>query len=246
MEPFVIRVTGKAEIPHPAERAKINVVVASSGNNKAAVSDEVLTTAKHIEDLLRELSPEGADNDASPLSHWSKTSLSATSHVPYIKHVAQAREYNSSINFNIRFKEFRALGAFGAKLSALSHVEVNNIQWILTSETEKSYQAQLRKQAAAEALAKAKDYCDVLGCTNVRPVLLEEGQNNTHSPWVNRSLFGAQQPQMQMQMPYSKRPGGGTAEDMVENREQRDESPLEFKPEEVRMNMEVTVKFHAE
>lgn len=57
MSGFIIHATGHTEIRHAAERARINVVVASSGLNKAAVADEVITTAKHIETLCRDLSP---------------------------------------------------------------------------------------------------------------------------------------------------------------------------------------------
>ena len=186
MEPFVINVDGHAEIPHPAERAVINVLVASAGTNKASVSDEVLTTARHLETLLRELSPNEETPEAkaaSPLAHWSKTSLSATSHVPYNhqKEIYEARQFNASISFDIRFKEFKALGSFGSRLSALSHVEVPNINWILTEATEKSYRSQLRKEAARDSLQKAREYCEVMNCTNVRPVELEEGYSSSGS-----------------------------------------------------------------
>nr|POE56303.1 hypothetical protein CFP56_50847 [Quercus suber] len=83
---FSIEVSGHAEIPHAAERAQINVCVASSGTNKVAVSDEVITTAKHIESLCRSFGPVDDSPSASSdavLAHWSKTGLSATSHIPH-------------------------------------------------------------------------------------------------------------------------------------------------------------------
>ncbi|KAL6399548.1 hypothetical protein AUP68_18097 [Ilyonectria robusta] len=176
--PFVITVTGRSEIPHPAERALINVHVASSGTDKATVSSQVISTAKTIESLLRELSPQADSPDAkqaSALPHWSKTSLSFTSHVPYGPHGGQKpRQYDARIGFDIRLKEFKAVGSFGTKLSDLPHVEVNNILWILTPTTEKSYGAQLRKEEARDARQKALDYCEVLGCTNLRPVVLSD------------------------------------------------------------------------
>jgi uncharacterized protein YggE len=235
-EPFVITVSGKAEIPKPAERAIINVVVSSSGTNKQAVSEEVMTTSKHVESLLREMAPKDESveaKQASPLAHWSKKSMTATSHVPYHNHdkPAPSRIYDCSVNFDIRFKEFKALGSFGEKLSALSHVEVRNIQWALAPGTEKTFHSRLRKEAAQDALQKARDYCEVLGCTNLRPVDLSEGGM---APTFGNARM-AQMQQMQVQQPYG--PGGNG---------NRDESPLEFRPEEVRMSMEVTVKFHAE
>lgn len=262
--PFTINISGRAEIPHPAERALIDVVVSSSGTNKAAVSDEVITTAKHIETLLRGLSPTDQTPEAkaaAPLAHWSKTSLSATSYVPYTnKNSAKPRQYDAKINFDIRFKEFKALGAFGSRLSALPHVEIHQIRWILTAPTEKSYRSQLRKEAAQDALQKAKDYCEVLGCTNIRPVELNES-NGGYQP-LFASSYGRQRtmnvsyPQMQAPQGFAPRSGGsglfGSSSMQSASgpanvgEDQRDESELEFKPQEVRMSMEVSVQFIAE
>ena len=253
--PFHLIVTGKSEIPHPAERAIINVSVSSSGTNKASVSDEVITTAKHIETLLSPLSPQNESPEAkasAPLAHWSKTSLSSTSHVPYNHKnpdITLDRQYTASISFDIRFRDFKALGSFGTKLSSLSHVEVQNIDWRLTDATEKSFKAQLRKEAAKDAMQKARDYCEVLGCTNVRPVELREGDARASMPsgpggglFGNSSggpgagLFAQQAPQMQMARMARRAPDGD---------DQKSED-LAYDAQEVKMAMEITVKFQAD
>ena len=141
MSPFTIHVNGKAVIPHTAERALINVVVASSGASKQWVSEEVITTAKHIESLLRELSPEDDSEEAkkaAPLAHWSKTSLSATSHVPHDRDGKDlARKYHGSVTFDIRFRNFEKLGSFGTQLSAVPHVEVKTFNGFLRAPQKK-------------------------------------------------------------------------------------------------------------
>ena len=260
MDPFVIQVNGRAEIPHPAERAVIHVVVTSSGCNKAAVSDQVVTTAIHVEDLLGEHSPQEDTREAiqsAAVAHWSKTSLSATSHVPFhdVKDPPPARVYDARINFDIRFRRFTAMGDFGAKLSALEHVEVHDIHWILTAATEKSYRAQLRKQAAQDALQKARDYCEVLSCDKLRPVELLEGSPVSHvaSAYGNSAQQDYQMQLMLLEQQNKKRlmmarqgEGGASAALQVPASCHRSEVPLEFKPQEVRMSMDVTVKFHAE
>ncbi|KAK5164891.1 uncharacterized protein LTR77_009555 [Saxophila tyrrhenica] len=228
--PFILTVTGESTIPHPAERALLNISVETSGPNKASVSDSVLTTAKHLESLLRSLSPASEsdeDKAASPLAHWSKTGLTATSHIPYKDDgTAEPRQFDGSITFDIRFKDFAALGAFGEKLSALPHVEVKGVHWILTPATEKSFRSRLRREAAQDALEKAKDYAEVLGCFDVRAVELTEGGEGMSGMGRATQSLGPRTRQL-------ARKGG------------RDESPLEFQPEEVRMGMEVEVKFHA-
>ncbi|KAK4626598.1 hypothetical protein CLAFUW4_04923 [Fulvia fulva] len=248
---FEVTVTGKAEIPHPAERGLINVTVASAGQNKAAVSDEVVTTAKHIEALLSELCPKDDSPEAkaaSPLAHWDKTSLSATSYVPRDKDGNEKpRQYDASVTFDIRFKEFKALGRFGTKVSSLNHVEVQNISWILTAETEKSFQSKLRRDAAKDAMDKARDYCEVLQCTNLRPIELEEGRSHTGVYRPNysygmsqdvgsRRMHQSAQASMQsMQRARQSHPGSDSRSE-----------DLEFRPQEVRLSMDVTIKFHAD
>lgn len=164
-------------IPHPAERALINVSVSSTGTNKASVADEVVTTAKHIEELLREISPQDDTAEAkaaSPLAHWNKTSLSSRSWMPRDdkNNEQPPMKHSATVKFDIRFKEFKALGSFGTRISSIPHVHINDIDWILTTATEDSYRPQLRRDCAKDALEKAKDYCEILGCTNLRPVSL--------------------------------------------------------------------------
>ena len=245
MAPFTIDVESSAEIPISAERALIHVCIASTGLNKAAVSDEVLTTTSHVENLLRDLSPIDETPEAkaaAPLAHWSKTSLSSTSWLPwsYTKKANMARQYNARITFDIRFKEFKALGDFGSKLSSLEHTEITNIDWILTAGTEKSLRSQLRKAAARGALQKAHDYCEVLGCTHVRAVKVEETKacHRVGAAVVNHHMNQGGVSYQQMQVAPGHNPQGDA--------DCRNESPLEFRPQEVRMSMSVSVRFHAE
>nr|POF01246.1 hypothetical protein CFP56_21194 [Quercus suber] len=269
---FAMNVSGRAEIPHAAERARINVCVASSGPNKAAVSDEVMTTAKHIEALCRELSPLDESPDAkaaAALAHWSKTGLSATSHMPAYDSAADTpappRQYDIRIDFDIRFRDFGALGGFGSTLSTLPHVEVSSITWLLTPATERSYRAQLRKDAARDALQKAHDYCEVLGCGAPRPVELAEGGQSGFSAFQNlnagglhhqhaaygtamaapaaASLFGSSSASSSRGF-RARRAAVGPASES--RNAAQDESELAFEPQELKMTMDVSIKFVAE
>lgn len=230
---FTINVTGKSEIRHPAELAFISVSVTTSGPSKSAVAEAVLTSTRDLEQLLQSTEAQVDSHGKSPLAHWSKTSLTATSHIPYAladqvweDGKGPARQYVATITFDIRFRDFQALGAFGSRVSALPHVEVQSTSWRLTPETEASYRSQLRREAARDAQTKANDYADVLGYGDVRPVELSEGGAGMHQ-------YGDEE------VMALRAVGGGNGT------EERDESPLEFKPEEVKMGMEVRVKFEA-
>ncbi|KXT02348.1 hypothetical protein AC578_250 [Pseudocercospora eumusae] len=221
--PFSLKVEGNAEIPLPADRAIIKVLVESEGSNKAAVSDEALTAAKHLEKILREMSL----SEACPLAHWSKTSLSATSHRPRNDEgQLQPRQYNSSVSFDIRFKEFKALGAFAGRISSVSNVEINHIEWVLTAETQALHRSRLRKMAAGDAMQIARDYCDALGCGSPRPVNLEVDSYGSRG---NKYYMASQE------LPGVG--GGGDDEGSV---------VIEFTPQEVKMDLIVEVTFHAE
>lgn len=262
--PFQLIVTGKAEIAHLAELAIINVSVSSSGINKASVSDKVITTAKHIESLLGPLSLQddtAKAKTAAPIAHWSKTSLSSTSHGLYHHQDPDQppiRQYNVAISFDISFRDFQALRSFGTKLSSISHVEVQNISWILTDATLKSFETELREKAAQDALEKACDYCNVLAYkANVQPVELQEGDaRSTMSAgfggggrWAGNGIFGgggyhgesgvaakyAQTATVSRSMQQAKIGIG--------NGEYARTEGLRFDAQEVKMAMEVTVKF---
>lgn len=245
--PFTLTTVGRSEIPHPAERAILHITLSSTGPNKASASNDVFTAASHLERLLRELSPpenpDPAAKAAAPLAHWSKTGLAATSHVPYTYDVARARheqprQYTAKITFDVRFQHFGPMGAFGTRLAALPHAEVSHIEWVLTAGTQKGYQSRLRRAAASDALEKARDYCEVLGCSGVRPVELSEAASG------GTALFGSVRGGGASHQMMQTAPGTGMGVPGAEGA--RDESPLEFTPKEVRMSMEVTVKFEAE
>jgi uncharacterized protein YggE len=254
--PFVLEVQGKAVIPHPAERAHVNVHIKNTGADKAAVSKNVLDSARQLESLLKELSAKDDSAEAkasAALAHWLKTGLSATSQRPYENgKKADADEYTAKIDFDIRFQNFKALGRFGAHISALPHVELRNIEWKLTAATENHFRSELRKKAASDAFRKAQDYCEVLGCRNLQPVALAEGHSSLGSMGI---VEGA--------IDFDRRDEGGSFAGFGSTRRRQgnqDEEmgfmladddgtgqpQLEFTPQEIKMDMTVTVKFKAE
>jgi uncharacterized protein YggE len=247
--PFVLEVQGKAVIPHLAERAHVNLQIRSTGLDKAAVSKDVLTSVGVMESLLKALSAEDESAEAkasAALAHWSKTSLSATSHRPYTNGQYEATEYTSQIGFDIRFQDFKALGRFGARITSLQHVELQSIDWKLTDATGNKFRSELRKQAASDAFRKARDYCEVFGCLNLQPVALAEGHTSLGSMGIvegaidfDRNNAGGAFGSAQV--------GSTRARKMMSAAHGEDSEPeFEFTPQEIKMDMTVTVKFKAE
>ena len=180
--PFTIDMTGTAEAFHPAERAKLKVLVSSTGTNKSSVSDEVITTSNHIEKMLREYSAKESTPEAklaAPLAHWSKSGISFNSYWTHKyrkdEEALKVQEHKVQVTFDIRFRDFNKMGDFASVASKLPHVEMHHVEWLLTSATEKSFRSKLRIEASQDALSKASDYCRALGCTAIRAVSLSEG-----------------------------------------------------------------------
>lgn len=87
---FEITLCGDASVLLPAERAVLSVEVSSTERNKQTASHSVVSTAKSVESLLRKLGPKDSSAEATlnaSVDHWSRTSMSETSQVPYGKPV---------------------------------------------------------------------------------------------------------------------------------------------------------------
>lgn len=231
-----ISVNGHATIPKLAERAVLSVGIASEGSSKEWVVEEVTTSTKHLRNMLEEMSPMDDTEEAkqtSKISDWSMTSLQTTSHMPTNNNgepiEGATRVYEAEVTFDIRFRDFEALGPIATKLAAMPHVQVDRVDWILTPQTEQSYLSELRKMAARDALQRARDYAEALGLEHVVAVELEETQN--------RLLFSSAVPRRKTKQsaPYA------SAHQIEKNY-----SDLAFHPEEIKMNMDVMCKFQAE
>lgn len=256
--PFELKIAGQAVITLPAERAIIHVAASSTGTNKVAVIDEVVTAAKHIENLLREIGPKddsAAAKAASPLAHWNKDSLSSKTWTPRDdknNEVAGAPEkHSATVTFDVRFKEFKALGSFGTRIGALPHVTIRDIDWILTTATEDSYRPQLRREAAENAVRVARHYCEILECTNLRPVELNVSTVQYSKGYILLTLLflcfqeineysaATRSYHRQHIATQSARAYGDPGKP-----ERPDE--LEFKPQEVKMKKDIKITFQAE
>lgn len=221
---FHMSVDGRAVIYHPAERATMNVTVESRATEKVTASDDALAASKAMEEMLRELSPQDESpgaRAAAPLQQWTKTAISSTSVMD------RAPQFQAEIKFNIKFQDLTAIRPFATKLYHLPCVVIRSFEWSLTDATTASYQSRLRREAALDAMAKAKDYCETLGCATPRPTQLQE------------KLFynGIGQGYGTTGIEYDRAENfyGGSG------RYER----LDFMPQDVQLIREVTVKFDA-
>ncbi|QIW97370.1 hypothetical protein AMS68_002888 [Peltaster fructicola] len=134
-----------------AEQAKLCVASSSDGPNKQAVCDQVLTTARYIEDILQTAQAQNA------VSHWTQTSLSIETWIEHIsRHLAHGQDivgnssgassfggslfgnnplgldsrdadivpvhrYRARIVFDVCFQDFNILSQFKSHLTSVDH-----------------------------------------------------------------------------------------------------------------------------
>ncbi|KAK4976488.1 hypothetical protein LTR66_003405 [Elasticomyces elasticus] len=236
MDAVTITVSGNAMLPHPAERALLEVFVSTEGSTEQSVTEKVTSTAGQVQEALRALSPTDETEEAkaaAAISHWSMKSLRTSSFVPYDSDGRQqTRRYTARADFEIRFRDFNVLGPFSTQLAAMPHVQMNGVQWILTDATKHALQSELRKMAARDALVRARDYAEALGLGNVRLLELSEGAVSSLVSGAQTGLFRSQQPpQMQLAAGFGA--------------PSNDRSELSFQAEEVQATAQVSAKFSA-
>lgn len=249
MPPLVMTVQGHAVIPRTAERAVLDIEISSSGTSRQWVSEEVTTSAKHLQTLLRSMSPADSSDEAkqsAALAHWSMTSLTTTSRTPIDNHGNPLKDaeriYSAVTAFDIRVRDFDKLGPFATRLSTFQHLKIKTIEWTLTEPTKKTFESELRIMAAKDAQQRARDYAQALGLTTVRPIELDEQP----ASYVHGRIM-----QSQRRMKQTARRGGifGASVAALSGSEHEDEQNFEdvfFQPEEVRMQASVSMKFESE
>lgn len=244
MSPTKISVQGEAIIPKQAERAVLDVGVSAQGANKAWVTEQVTTAAKHLRDLLSSMSASDESEAASAcvaIAHWNMNSLrTQTTHPTTWTNNGQMNsevpEHTASVTFNIRVRDFAALGSLATKLVGMTHVKINNVSWILTEPTKRSFDSELRKLAAKDSRRRAEDYADALELGQVRPVEVSE--------FVIGSMLSGNM-MVQQQQRHAKM-GAPTRGGMGSGGENEFDNDLAFQPEEVRLHASVNCIFTAE
>jgi uncharacterized protein YggE len=111
------------------------------------------------------------------------------------------------------------------KFSAMDHVTISGVSWCLTDATKDAIQGTARKHAAAHAISKAVDYAEAfVGAKkeHVKPIWVDE------SGYYNQST-----------RPHLHREKGVRSV-------QANVEELQFEPEDVKMEANVSVKFQVE
>ncbi|MCW2830742.1 MAG: hypothetical protein JWP31_1434 [Aeromicrobium sp.] len=152
-----ITVRGSAEQHHPAERALVSMAAAIEGSDKKQVFSDAVAVQEPLAGQLRELV------ELKAVHTWSSEQVRVFSHRPYdpdghrgaMVHVAR-------VQVHAEFTDFERLSGFLDYWSGVEGVEVNGVAWDVTAKNRRLYEADARKSAVDDAVAKAQSYANAV------------------------------------------------------------------------------------
>ncbi len=152
-----ITVRGTAEQRHPAERAIVSMAAAIEGGDKQQVFAEALAIQEPLTAQLKGLV------ELQAVQTWSSDQVRVFSHRPWeadgkrgeVVHVAR-------LQVRAEFVDFERLSGFLDHWSGVEGIDISGISWDVTAKNRRSYEADVRKAAVEDAVAKAQSYADAV------------------------------------------------------------------------------------
>jgi uncharacterized protein YggE len=231
MAPIVIMVTGSSTITRKAERATLIIGVSDTGPIQKDAVEHVTATAKQLQAGFKLLAPtEGGGSTSSrpAITRWSMSNLTTGQWAVWMSGQSTTT-YRAATTIEVRFADFEKLSAACADLTRLPYVSIRSLSWSLSENTTASLASESRRQAVADAVAKAQDFGKAFGRDKITPVEITD-ENSLAAPQRMPPLaFGSA-------ITRSTAPTGTQAP----------ESGLSFEPEEVNIRCSVRIRFEAE
>lgn len=217
MTPLEIVVRGHARRRYPAERATLRLTAQVDGSDRQHVYDRAV--AVH-DPLSRELA---GLLDAGAVTRWHSDQLRVFSYRPSSDRGLRPLMYRVAVKIEAEFVDFERLSAFLDRWAVVDGIEVGYTEWDVTEEHRHTYEAALRREAVADATAKAQAFADAAGRGAVTAVRLADpgmlGNNDAvRFPAARMALAAA--------------PAGGPS--------------LELRPDDIELEVSVDARFAAD
>ena len=152
-----ITVRGSAEQRFEAERATVSLATSIESTDKQQVYDDAVSVLEPLVMQLRELADRGA------VTTWSSGQVRVYSHRPWAADGSRGElEHVARLQVTAEFTDFERLSGFVDYWAGKDGIEVGGIAWDVTSRNRRSYEADVRKAAVDDAIAKAQAYADAV------------------------------------------------------------------------------------
>ncbi len=164
-----IIVRGNARRRYPAERATVGLTATIEGGDREDVYRRAVALADPLGKDLSRLQEAGA------VARWSSDQLRVFGYRPHSEgRAARQLRYRVAIKVDAQFIDFEQLSSFLDRWAVEDGVEVGYTNWDVTEDNRRTYEALLRREAVADATAKAQAYADAAGRGKVTAVQLSD------------------------------------------------------------------------
>jgi uncharacterized protein YggE len=152
-----ITVRGSATQHHPAERATVALATAVEGPEKQKVFSDAVEILEPLTAQLKEL----VGLHAVPT--WSSDQVRVFSHRPWDNDGTRAAMVHvAKVHVRAEFTDFERLSSFLDYWAGVDGVEVGGIVWDVSAKNRRLYEAEVRKSAVDDAVAKAQAYANAV------------------------------------------------------------------------------------
>ncbi|MET0767708.1 MAG: SIMPL domain-containing protein, partial [Aeromicrobium sp.] len=164
-----ITVRGTAEQHHPAERATVTLAAAIEGSDKRQVFTDAVAIQEPLAGQLKDLVGLQA------VQSWSSDQVRVFSHRPWVGDGERGEMVHvARVQVRAEFTDFERLSGFLDYWSGIEGVEIGGIGWDVTTKNRRSYEAEVRKAAVDDAVAKAQSYANAVRRGKVTAVQLAD------------------------------------------------------------------------
>jgi predicted secreted protein len=152
-----ITVRGSAEQHHPAERALVTMTASIEGADKRAVFADGVAIQEPLVAQLKELVGLQA------VHSWSTDQVRVFAHRPWHGDGLRGDTVHvATLGAWAEFIDFERLSGFLDHWSGVDGVELGDIAWDVSAKNRRLYEAEVRKSAVDDAVAKAQAYANAV------------------------------------------------------------------------------------
>ena len=152
-----ITVRGSDEQRYPAERAIVYMAAAVEGPDRSHVFQDAVAIHDPLVSQLRELV------ELRAVGPWSSEQVRVFSHRPWVGDGQRGPTVHvARVQIVAEFTDFERLSGFLDFWSGTDGVEVSGITWDVSIKNRRAYEAEVRKAAVDDAVAKAQSYANAV------------------------------------------------------------------------------------
>lgn len=165
MSEVIITVRGEHELRVAPERATVQLSVALDGPEREDVVTRTLSLAEPVRSSITQREEGGS------ITQWSSQRLSVYAERPWNDEGRRlAPVYRASIDFTVTFCDISEMSIWVSEISIADGVSIGDVDWHLTTDTEREVEREVATRAVAVAVERARAYAQALGLKEVTPL----------------------------------------------------------------------------